>query len=116
MGHSIAADNISTPEVTPGECELNLGPATDIERSIADLEGVVPDYAAVRLLTFVGMLTDSTFVTLRNKENRIETGFKIVIRKTYRVHLPVLASRHVELAADTVLFVKSARLNVTSDH
>ena len=67
MGHSIAADNISTPEVTSGECELNLGPATDIERSIADLEGVVPDYAAVRLLTFVGMLTDSTFVTLHRK-------------------------------------------------
>ena len=35
---------------------------------------------------------------------------------TYRVHLPILASDDVELAADAVLVVEGARLDVARHH
>ena len=35
---------------------------------------------------------------------------------TYRVYLPVLATGHIEVAADTILAIKSARLDVPRHH
>lgn len=39
-----------------------------------------------------------------------------MVCKTYRVNLPVLASDNIKLAADTVLVVEGAALDVARDH
>ena len=62
--HSIAADDISAPEVTLRECENNLRPARDTVGSERNFKGKVPDHASVCLLALVGMLRYTTLITL----------------------------------------------------
>ena len=64
MDYAVATDDVSSEEVSAGELHDHLGPPCDVERPVSELEGVVPDYALVHLLAFVGMLRYSRFVAL----------------------------------------------------
>ena len=64
MSHTIAADNISSEPVSTKEPQDHLGPAGDVVSSKCALKGEVPDNASISLLSLVGMLTNSSVVTL----------------------------------------------------
>ena len=68
MGHTIAADNISTPVVTLCECQLDLWPTGDIVGSKANFKWEVPYDSSICLLALICMLADAAFVTLENKQ------------------------------------------------
>ena len=68
MGHTIAADNISTPVVTLRECQLDLWPTRDIVGSKANFKWEVPYDSSICLLALICMLADAAFVTLENKQ------------------------------------------------
>lgn len=65
MCHTVAADNISTPEVTLCKSQFYLWPSRDVVRTVAYFEWEVPDNSSIGLLTLIGMLAYSTFITLK---------------------------------------------------
>jgi len=66
MSHTIAADDISTPEVTLCKSQFYLWPSWNIVWTETYLEWEVPNNPSIGLLTLVGMLAYSAFITLND--------------------------------------------------
>ena len=64
ISYTVAADHVSAQEVAGSKCEYHLRPAGDVETTVSYLEWEIPNYAAVRLLTFVRVLGNSGLVAL----------------------------------------------------
>lgn len=71
VGHSISTNDIAAPEVTCEKIQGELRPATDTKWSIGYFKGKVPNYSSVCLLTFIGVLRKSGFVSL-NRKNELD--------------------------------------------
>ena len=66
VGHSIAADHITTQIVSLSEREFDLRPSWDVIGAVAHLEWEVPNDPSISLLTLISVLTHTTFVSLHN--------------------------------------------------
>ena len=62
--HTVATDDIATQIVSLRKSQLDLGPAGDIVRSVADFEREVPNDSPIGLLALVCVLTHATFISL----------------------------------------------------
>ena len=69
VGHSVAADHITTQVVSLSECELDLRPSRDVVGAVAHFEGEVPHDPSIRLLTLISVLAYSAFVSLSTTNN-----------------------------------------------
>ena len=115
VGHTVATDDVSAQEVTWCEFQNDLRPASNIEGSVGDLEGEIPDHTSVGLLAFVSMLRDAALVTLYSNI-RLDSCFFVSEILTYWVLLPIWASNHIKRTADSVFVFEGAWLYVASHH
>ena len=66
VGHSIAADHITTQVVSLSKGELDLWPSRDVVRAIANFKWKVPNDPSIRLLALICVLAHTAFVSLDN--------------------------------------------------
>jgi len=60
---AVAADHVSTEEISTREAKDQLRPPSDVEATIGELKGEIPNDSSICLRRFVGMLTGAGLIS-----------------------------------------------------